>query len=205
MGALIFLMTACAGNMDRKQAILDAALACFNEQGIEATSIDSIRARCGASVGSIYHHFGNKEGIAAHLFASAVNGYWDELLTILPQQTEASAAIRTMVTCYVDWVVQHQDLARFLYQARTVVVRSGKGDALRQQAKAHFQALLTQFQPWLEGGQLRQLPIELYAALIIGPAQEYCRAWLSGRTKTSPDALKAWLADAAWRSVGQTA
>lgn len=188
--------------MDRKQAILDAAIACFNEQGIEATSIENIRARCGASVGSIYHHFGNKEGIAAHLFQTAVNGYWDQLLAVLPAQPDARSAIRTMVSCYVGWVMQHPDLARFLYQARTVVVRSGKGESLQRESKDHFRQLLQQFQPWLAQGQLRALPVELYAALIIGPTQEYCRAWLSGRSKTAPDQLQDALADAAWRSVG---
>jgi len=50
---------------DLKRIILREALACFNEVGIEATSIETIRARCDTSVGAIYHHFGNKEGLVA--------------------------------------------------------------------------------------------------------------------------------------------
>lgn len=53
---------------DRRQDILNAALACAVDGGVDAVSIDGVRARCGASVGSIYHHFGNKDGIVAALF-----------------------------------------------------------------------------------------------------------------------------------------
>src|SRR5690606_17629549 len=54
-----------------KRAILRAGLECFNAQRIEATTIEMIRSGCDTSVGAIYHHFGNKEGlIAALLFAA---------------------------------------------------------------------------------------------------------------------------------------
>jgi len=49
------------------QILLDA-LDCFLEQGIETTSIEMIRAKSESSVGAIYHHFKNKEGIVAALF-----------------------------------------------------------------------------------------------------------------------------------------
>ena len=52
----------------RKQEILQAALACFTEFGVEATTIEMIRDRSGASIGSVYHHFGNRERIIAALY-----------------------------------------------------------------------------------------------------------------------------------------
>ena len=51
-----------------KREILEQALHCFNDLGVEATTIDAIKARCDTSVGAIYHHFGNKEGILSALF-----------------------------------------------------------------------------------------------------------------------------------------
>lgn len=48
----------------RRATILKAALGCFIGQGVEATTIDDIRRASGSSIGSLYHHFGNKEGIA---------------------------------------------------------------------------------------------------------------------------------------------
>ena len=59
-------MTArAAATSARQEAILDAALKLFNRHGYAATSIDDLRKASRASVGSIYHHFGGKEGVAA--------------------------------------------------------------------------------------------------------------------------------------------
>jgi AcrR family transcriptional regulator len=45
------------------ERILDAAEACFAERGYAGTSISEVCSRSGLPVGSIYHHFGNKEGL----------------------------------------------------------------------------------------------------------------------------------------------
>lgn len=55
-----------------KRDILLAALACFNEHGLEPTTIEMVRLRCNTSVGNLYHHFGNKEGLVAALFFCAL-------------------------------------------------------------------------------------------------------------------------------------
>ena len=68
----------------RRDQILDAARACFAEHGYAATTIEQIAARSGASNGSIYHHFGAKDGILAALYVSALASYQDELLALLP-------------------------------------------------------------------------------------------------------------------------
>ena len=52
---------------DRRQAILDAALASFVARGYLATSISDIRAASGASTGSIYHFFAGKGALAEAL------------------------------------------------------------------------------------------------------------------------------------------
>ena len=61
--------------MDRRRQILDAALASFLEKGYAATSIADIRARSGASTGSIYHFFSGKGALAEALLREAVAGW----------------------------------------------------------------------------------------------------------------------------------
>lgn len=43
-----------------QQRILDAATEVFGERGFSAATMGDIAARSGASIGSIYHHFGGK-------------------------------------------------------------------------------------------------------------------------------------------------
>mgnify|MGYP006202907829 CR=1 FL=1 len=58
-----------------KRDIFRKALRLFNEQGIEATTIEMIRDRSGASIGSLYHHFGNKERIIGALYLAGTAQY----------------------------------------------------------------------------------------------------------------------------------
>lgn len=44
----------------RRRQILDAALACFEEEGFEAATMKGIGRRAGLSIGALYTHFKNK-------------------------------------------------------------------------------------------------------------------------------------------------
>lgn len=54
---------------DTRQLVLDAALTLFSDRGYFSTSVHDIGRLAGVSIGSIYHHFGDKEGIARALYA----------------------------------------------------------------------------------------------------------------------------------------
>src|SRR5215213_1451313 len=97
----------------RQQAILDAALAAFLERGVLATTIEDVRERSGASVGSIYHHYGSKEGIAAALFVDGMRRYQDGAIEAL-----RSKAVRGFVRRHVRWVTENPELATYLFTQR---------------------------------------------------------------------------------------
>ena len=59
---------------ERRQAILDVALELFLDDDGTAT-IEEICRRSGASNGSVYHHFGSKDGIAGELTARFLSDY----------------------------------------------------------------------------------------------------------------------------------
>lgn len=54
---------------DTRYLVLDSALTLFTERGYFSTSVHDIGRAAGVSIGSIYHHFGDKEGIAGALFS----------------------------------------------------------------------------------------------------------------------------------------
>src|SRR3954452_21304520 len=98
----------------RRAAILDAALNCFVRRGYSSTTIDDIRRASGASVGSLYHHFGGKDGIAAALFVQGLASYQSTFLAALLPHVHARAGIEAVVRHHLRWVREHDDLARFL-------------------------------------------------------------------------------------------
>jgi len=184
-----------------KRDILRQALRCFNEHGVEATTIDMIKAQCDTSVGAIYHHFRNKEGLVAALFFVALDDQNRLLEAYLDQASTAREGIAAMVTGYVDWVVAQPECARFQYQARYGVAKGPFRDELATRNRERNKKLLA----WLSDRnikrQLSTLPAELLPSMIIGQAESYCRAWLAGRVKGSPSDYRDLLAEAAWLSI----
>ena len=64
---------------DTRRRILDAALACFLEDGYEQTAIARIRERSDTSNGALFHHFPSKEAIADSLYVYAIASFQEGL------------------------------------------------------------------------------------------------------------------------------
>lgn len=184
-----------------KRSILRQALACFNAVGIEATNIETIRAQCDTSVGAIYHHFGSKEGIVAALFFAALEDQAALRDHFLHGAKSAQEGVSALVRSYVDWVDAQPEWARFVFQSRFAVANGPFKDELLTRNHQRNRQLTE----WLSGEgrreQFSQVPAELLFSLIIGAAESYSRAWLSGRVKKSPGEYGELLAQAAWASI----
>ncbi len=184
-----------------KRRMLEGALACFNELGIEATTIEMILARCDASVGNLYHHFGSKEGLVAALFFCTLQdqaALVDEELAKAHTMREGVAAL---VYSYVDWVSAQPELARFMFQARSAVSKGPHATELQQRNRQRAKLVMNWFVQADRPGRIKDWPTELLPSLIIGAAENLSRAWLSGRVKAPPAQYREQLAEAAWLSV----
>ncbi len=190
--------TVRAGTVARKSQILDAALGRFTDVGIEATTIDDIRRYADCSTGSIYHHFGSKEGIASELFIDGVQRLNADLMRKLTRCRTAERAVKTVVTQYSDWVTRNRDLAGYLLNSRDLAMSAEAAKLLRDVNRAHIRRVFEYFAPFVGNGAMRILPVETYIPIISGPIQDYARHWLAGQFKDSPAKVKAVFAEAAW-------
>ncbi len=201
-GVQAVLERACPGaRAQLKRRILQGALACFNEHGIEATTIEMILARCEASVGNLYHHFGSKEGLVAALFFCTLDDQAALLDAELATALTMQEGVAALVHSYVDWVTAQPELARFLFQARSAVSKGPHAAELQQRNRARAKLVMGWFAQPGRVGALKDWPPELLPSLVIGQAENYCRAWLSGRVKATPKQYRSMLAEAAWASV----
>lgn len=184
---------------ERKIQILEAALACFSEIGVAGTTVEDIRLRSGASTGSIYHHFGSKEGIAGALYLYGKNLYWQGLFEVLEKVSTGEELVRSIVVYHLEWTERHPDWARYLlYMRRDAAIKESEED-LRASTATHLSRVGTLVKPFVERGEIAVYPKELYIPLIIGPSQEVIRHWLAGRSPNKPTQAQSILADAAWR------
>ena len=68
--------------MDRRQAILNAAVNLFAERGFSATPTSAVAGMAGVAEGLIFHYFKNKEGIFAHIINHMINTYTERIEAI---------------------------------------------------------------------------------------------------------------------------
>ena len=187
----------------RRQAILEAALACFASKGFTETTMEDIRKLSGASTGSIYHHFSNKEMLARALYLEARSSLNASLATTFPAQP-LRAGIEALVHAFLSWYEQHADLGQYMLQASESEYLSAYIKVLRQKTRAELpkENLAEQFLQWLapyiSAGSVVNLPRSLYFPLILGPSREFVRVWLRSRQPEEIQAARAPLAYAAW-------
>ncbi len=74
---------------DTRYLVLDSALTLFTERGYFSTSVHDIGRAAGVSIGSIYHHFGDKEGIAGALY-SQLNSRMESLIGDICRRHESA-------------------------------------------------------------------------------------------------------------------
>jgi AcrR family transcriptional regulator len=179
--------------MNRRETILEAALESFDATG--ATAIEEIKQRSGASVGSIYHHFGGKDGVAAALYIEILGGYQAGVMQALDGAVSAEEGVEALVRCHLGWVEGNPVRARYLLQSGAARVAAG------DELKALNASLAATIAGWVERqAAIRPLRGEVFYATVIGPAQELSRAWLGGRIRSLAP-LRDELAEAAWRAV----
>jgi len=190
-----------SGTEARRSAILAAALQCFDEYGIENTTVQDIQQIAKCSTGSLYHHFGSKDGVAACLFIETFKSLNAVVLKELHLCSDARTGVQTVVSQICQWVSENTDSACFLLQSRDIQFTQEKRRELKQEYAEIMRGYFHWFTPFVEDGSMKSLPLDTYVPLIVGPAQEYARRWLAKQVDRSPESLNTVFSDAAWNAV----
>ncbi len=186
---------------ERREAILDAALEAFIAEGYDGMTIAEVRRRSGASVGSIYHRFGDKRGLAAALYVDCLADYQAGLLDVLASNADAERGIRSMVRHHLRWVEAHPRRAAFLFEHREPEVALASAARVRALNEVLFERCREWLAPHQDAGRIRRMALELVYVIVLGPSQEYARAWLREPDRKRIAAAERQLARAAWDGV----
>jgi len=184
----------------RREALLDAALECFDSRGLANTGIEHIRTAARASPSSVYHLFkGLPDVIAALLERTFVRRYTSVSLRVLKTKT-AKSAVETLVEAHLAWVFENRAEAHFMYQALALELDGGHREALRAtkdrlkaDLSAHLQALLVLPESPLAEG--------LIDIVLLGVTHQACRAWTSAHHQMDRGWMKRELPRLAWQTA----
>lgn len=107
-------------NVDRRAALIAAALELFARKPYEDVSVDEVCGRARVAHGLLSYHFGGKRG----LFAAAIRQAWEELVSYeKPRDTELTAVERVH-----GFLFRHFEYARRHPERFAIMMRTGHAD-----------------------------------------------------------------------------
>jgi AcrR family transcriptional regulator len=85
-----------ARRSQRQQSLIDAAIAVFIEQGVDATTVDDVVRRAGAAKGTFYLYFRTKDDLLNAVAESLVRGVADRIEAALTSPAPAPERVRAL-------------------------------------------------------------------------------------------------------------
>ena len=188
-----------------RERILQASLELFVEQGYFNTNVPDISRLSRCSVGSIYHHFLNKEEIAGQLFKSGIQQFRDALSSVVLPDVPLEKNIRAIVIAFLGFAEANYLLSQYLWLARHNEFLSAK---VRHPTVVGFDELgrrLTKaIKNGIRQGEIPVLKAEVFWSIVFGIPLSFMRDWLDGYTSSTPTAVAPTLADACWAALQGT-
>ncbi len=155
---------------ERKNQILEAAVAVFAQQGFQETRMDDIAQRAGLSKGALYLYYKSKDAIIAALlqyFFSLEKQHLQTLLAVPDQRTarEQILVLTQQLTATMKWMVALRPLAFEFYSI------AGRQKEVRQFLQDYYQdyrgELAALIQRGIEQGEFREVNPEAVATTLV--------------------------------------
>lgn len=193
------MATARARGIHRREELLDAALRCFEEQGLLRTGIEDVRKAAGASPSSMYHLFKDFPALVAALLERTFERRFSQVTAHVVTTRTARSAVRALVEAHLGWVFEHEAEARFMYQALALELDGGHREALRDTKARLLEALVAHLI------RLEVLPgphaSMLVDVVLLAPTHQACRSYLSVPGSVEPKWMRSTLPKLAWQSA----
>jgi AcrR family transcriptional regulator len=99
-------------------SILDAARTVLLHDGPRATSVAAIARESGAPAGTLYHRFGNRDGVLAAAWLRALEGFQQRALRASSEQSDPLEAAVAMACSQIVFAREQPEDARLLLTLR---------------------------------------------------------------------------------------
>lgn len=184
-------------NSTRDQ-VLDASIRLFVERGYFGTSVHDIVRESGVSIGSIYHHFGDKEGIARAIYQAQTERMEAAIAGIASRYGTARERCRAVMKLLFDLTEQEPRAMEFMLHAKhREFIPSEKPVC----SSKPFEAMRRMVLEGMARGEIRQMDVLVASTCLYGGAIRMITARLDGIV---PDPLPRYLDEVwecSWRAV----
>ncbi|GHE90386.1 TetR family transcriptional regulator [Streptomyces longispororuber] len=181
--------------------LLDTALAVYARGGERGFTVNAVTAASGVSFGSLYHHFGSFDGLAAALYLRCVDQLCDPVVAAVTRSRTARTGIRALVRAYLDFTRDHRDVALFLHGSAYSSYLAAHAKEVMAAKDAKFAPIGDWLRPRVASGEVAALPPHLIEILVMGPVAETAHRWLSSTYEVDLDEAARVLPDRIWRAL----
>jgi AcrR family transcriptional regulator len=185
-----------------RERILQAALELFVEKGYFNTNVPDISKRSKCSVGSIYHHFLNKEEIAGQLHQAGITQFRLVLSDSIENSQSVEHAVKQLVPAFLEFAEEHHLLSRYLWLARHNEFLSSN---VRRPTVVGFDTLGRRLTKVIKSGirskEISPIKAEIFWSIVFGIPLSYVRDWLDGYTEFTPSQASNRLSLACWSAL----
>jgi AcrR family transcriptional regulator len=156
---------------DRRQAIVEAALDTFIEQGFAATRLDDVAKRAGVAKGTIYLHFKDKQALFEELVRSAIV----PLASRLTAPPPPTGSIREVLENFADNFVREVTTTRRGAIVRLVIAEGPRFPAIadfyyREVVSRGLAGMRALIELGIARGEIRAQGLRDYPQIVIAPA-----------------------------------
>lgn len=181
-----------------RERIIAAALQLFTQRGYFNTSVPDMAQAAQVSVGSIYHHFKDKEDVARALCQSLMEGLQNELVQIAQKYDTAHDRCRAVMAMLFELTESNREVMDFMLYAKH---REFLPTELPICSSKPFETMREFVQDGMERGEIRRMDVMVASSCLFGGAIRLITARLDGVLADSlPGKLDAvW--ECSWRGV----
>jgi AcrR family transcriptional regulator len=144
---------------ETRESVLDVVVDQLEEGGEVAVRIDAVRDRSGVSIGSIYHHFGDRDGLIAAAQMRRFARYAESEIAALSEIVERAVSVKEFRDSIRKLTLQTASAVRTVQRwGRIGVLASSIGrEELVAEVRTAQTRLIDEFQAHVAQGQARGL------------------------------------------------
>ncbi len=167
--------------------ILSAALDLFVRDGYHNVSIHHIQKQANVSIGSIYNHFGGKEGVARSLYIHILKEMEELVDDAIAADTSPLMQCQAIIRDLFRYTESHHNIIAFVFQARHVEFLPDEPHACDS---APFIKMRGIVKKGIDCGELRTMDTWVAASTVFGGAIRMIQLRLEGKIEQPlPDYL----------------
>lgn len=185
---------------DTRDAILDTALTLFTERGYFNTSVHHIQKAAGISIGSIYHHFKNKEAVATALYDRLTEEMSRMILTVMEAHHTVQDRCRAVVKALFALTGEHPEKMAYMLHANHAEFINARKPVC---SSVPFEMISSMVRNGMDTGEIRPMDPVAATVSIFGGALRLIHLKLDNALpRPLPDYFdEVW--EAAWRGVAR--